>query len=488
MEMLTTAGVDFLVFDMTNIYAYVNTAKKVMKISSELRAEGWDAPQVVFFTHARSITIARNLYEALYVTETYPDSWYRVNGKPMIIAYTDVAMDKERTVWETGDTTYNPTAWSAKEKAFFYFREPVWPYDATKYAQLGWPYEVPADGWPYVDWVYPQRLYGDMMVVSTSAHPAAPYSSSLVGNYNGNWGRGWDVNTQQNVAANVKKGTFFQSEWDTVHKNNPKFIMITGWNEWIAIKNPSDSNYMFVDCVDMEFSRDIEPMVGGYEDAFYVQMLTTIRKYKYDTLDGKIAKTVKKVINVNGAVSQWDDVNAIYRRIGNDDGERNARDASRKNWYKQDPARNNLVEVRVTVDSENIYFYIETTGDIQLSDDENWMNIFIGKGSSPNNRKGWEGYEYVINRSRTDGTATIEKLNADYTGKKLAATAKYSVQGNVMQLSVPRATLGVTDAEDFFFKVADGVTDPSEIMNYYGTGRSMPLGRLSYLYQIGNAN
>ena len=33
-------------------------------------------------------------------------------------------------------------------------------------------------------------------------------------------------------------------------------------------------------------------------------------------------------------------------------------------------------------------------------------------------------------------------------------------------------------------KVADGVADPAEIMDYYATGRALPMGRLSYLYQM----
>ena len=40
------------------------------------------------------------------------------------------------------------------------------------------------------------------------------------------------------------------------------------------------------------------------------------------------------------------------------------------------------------------------------------------------------------------------------------------------------------DGGDFYFKVADGVADPAEIMDYYATGRSLPMGRLSYLYQM----
>ena len=484
MEMLTAAGVDFLVFDYTNAINYNAVAKRVMKISSELRAEGWDAPQVVFFTHAYSIQTMRNVYQNIYANDTYPDSWYRVDGKPMIIAYTDADMDSERTAWETGNT-YHPAPLTEEEKNFFYYRQPVWPYDQNYISN----YTIPTTGWPYVDWVYPQRTYGDMMVVSTSSHPAPPYSTSVTnsGAYNVNWGRGWNVRKLKNNKEDVNKGTFFQSQWDTVFRRDPKFVMITGWNEWIAIKGGSvESGFAFVDCVDIEFSRDIEPMVGGYEDAFYIQMMTNIRKYKYASMDGKIAKSVKKTIDVSGAASQWDDVNAIYRRVGQDDGKRSSRDAARKNWYKQDPVRNNLTEIRVTVDADYIYFYIKATDAIQTADDAAWMNIFIGTGSAPSMDKGWESYEYVINRSRSGNTATIEKLNADFTGETLSATAAFTVQGDVMQVSIPRAALGLDEAGDFYFKVADGVSEPSEIMNYYGSGRSLPLGRLSYLYQIGN--
>ena len=81
-------------------------------------------------------------------------------------------------------------------------------------------------------------------------------------------------------------------------------------------------------------------------------------------------------------------------------------------------------------------------------------------------------------------SATIEKLNSDYTGEALEASATYTVQGSVMQIMIPRAALGLEDGGDFYFKVADGVSDPAEIMDYYATGRSLPMGRLSYLYQM----
>lgn len=57
-------------------------------------------------------------------------------------------------------------------------------------------------------------------------------------------------------------------------------MFVGGWNEWIAYKQLWEGEYMLCDAVDREFSRDIEPMCGGYEDAFYIQLIRNIRRYK----------------------------------------------------------------------------------------------------------------------------------------------------------------------------------------------------------------
>ncbi len=474
LEMLTEAGVDFLVFDVTNAVIYQNIAKRVMKTIDELRAGGWDAPQVTWMTHSYSIRTAKQIYDTFYATETYPESWYRVDGKPMIIAYTTAEKDMAEAA-SRGDTSYNPGDMPQEMQDFFYVREPRWPYDPKN-----------DQSWPYTEWQYPQPVNGDMMSVSIATHPAVPFSFSLSReNWPNNWGRGYDTKAQENIHEDIMKGTFFDAQWRTVFRRDPRFVMITGWNEWVAQKNIYDGEYAFVDGVDMEYSRDAEPMKGGYEDAYYIQMMTYIRQFKYESMEGKIAASVRKTIDVTGPAAQWEDVNAVYRRVGRDAGYRGAYDAARKDFYEQEEVSNNLTEIRVTVDAENIYFYIKAEEAIVTSDESNWMNLLIGTGSVPT-MKGWESYEYVINRSRTGNTATIERLNADFTGVALEATATYSVQGDVMQISIPRAALGLETVGDFYFKVADGVMDTDEIMDYYVTGRSMPMGRLSYLYQIGN--
>ena len=57
------------------------------------------------------------------------------------------------------------------------------------------------------------------------------------------------------------------------------------------------------------------------------------------------------------------------------------------------------------------------------------------------------------------------------------------VTGNVMQVKVAKAVLGI-DAEvnQFYFKFADGIDKPDDIMDYYVSGKSLPMGRLSFRY------
>lgn len=471
LEMLTDAGVDFLVFDATNANTYDAVAKRIMKIITELREEGWNCPQVAYYTHSYAIQTMTRLYENIYKAEVYPDAWYRVDGKPLIIGYMDPALDKAEAE-SRGDTSYNPSVPSQEMQDFFYFREARWPYEQAK-----------SNSWPYTDWSWPQKRNGDMISVSIATHPGVPFSFSLTHENWMNWGRGYDPKKQINVHEDIMKGTFYDWQWTTVERADPRFVFLTGWNEWVSIKTLYSGEYMYCDNVDMEYSRDAEPMVGGYEDAYFIQTIQRIREYKYQPITGYVASVVRKTVDLNGPASQWDDVNAVYRRVGTDDGSRDSVGGAASVVYRNDPVRNNILEVRLTNDAENLYVMIRTKDDIVMADDVAWMNIFLGC-DRPAMGKGWEGYEYVVNRSRADGKATIETLNADGSGARVGE-ASYTVQGNVMQVSIPRALIGAGAMRDVYFKVADGVENPTEIMSYYASGRSLPMGRLSYLYQFG---
>ena len=56
------------------------------------------------------------------------------------------------------------------------------------------------------------------------------------------------------------------------------------------------------------------------------------------------------------------------------------------------------------------------------------------------------------------------------------------MSGNILQLKIPKTALGIEGRASVYFKVADGIDRPDDIMNYYVSGRSVPMGRLSFRY------
>jgi hypothetical protein len=319
-----------------------------------------------------------------------------------------------------------------------------------------------------------------MMSVTVASHPNVPFSFSITRGLE-NWGRGWDPATKKNISANVDKGTFFQKQWDHALKVDPEMVFVGGWNEWIAYKQMFDGEYMLCDACSKEYSRDIEPMKGGYEDAFYLQLINNVRKYKGKST--KITAEQLKTININGAASQWDSIDTIYRDIGNVGKPRNEYSVTSSKRYTQPAPRNNLQSVKVSQDNDYLYFLVTCEKNITAYDGkENWMNLFLSAGAPKS--QGWEGYSYVINRKPTNGKTTIHKLKSDFSGT-LAGSADYVVSGKTIQFKVPKQAVSISGSTgSFYFKVSDGVTEASDIMDSYLTGDSMPMGRLSYKYAL----
>ena len=58
------------------------------------------------------------------------------------------------------------------------------------------------------------------------------------------------------------------------------------------------------------------------------------------------------------------------------------------------------------------------------------------------------------------------------------------MKNNTLSISIPLASLGLNGDEKFTidFKVSDGISDISDMMNYYVDGDSAPIGRLNYRY------
>lgn len=467
MQMISMAGIDFIYFDTTNALIYPNVFQKVMKVIDAMLKEGWNAPRIVFYTHSLSFQTIRTIYSTVYKPQLYPDTWYRVNGKPMIIGYIN-AEDDLREAKSRGDKTYKPGVLSAEILNYFTFYKAQWPSDPV--------YE---DGFPWIEWKYPQPFHtkSKVMSVSVASHPRVPMSFSLSRPNWVNWGRGWNTTTKQNVAEDIDKGTFFQAQWDHAIQMDPPMISVGGWNEWIAYKSPYDGEYMLCDAASKEFSRDIEPMNGGYQDAFFLQLISNVRKYK--GVKGTPPRAPEKRIDITGNIAQWNEVEYSEHNMDHTPIARNSVGGAATVQYKQNAPQNKLAEIRVAHDADNVYFYLRGTGNFTDFNGENWMNILIGTGEPA--VKKWESYEYLIGKTLKDGNLSVEVFQNGFTTSAVGV-AKMTKRTNVIQISVPRASIGLKNTNKFYFKVAMGVEKPNDIMDYYQTGSVMPLGRLSYMY------
>jgi hypothetical protein len=333
-----------------------------------------------------------------------------------------------------------------------------------------------------VEWTFPQPLHAQskVMNVTVASHPMVPMSFSLTRPGWVNWGRGWNVTTRQNIAADVDKGTFFQSQWDRAIGADPPMISVGGWNEWIAYKQPYDGEYMLCDAASKEYSRDIEPMNGGYQDAFYLQLIRNIRRYK--GMNEPEERNESKTIDLAGGLAQWNDVKYVIRNTDETFMARDAFGVSQTVRYTQAAPANKLLEIRVAHDAQNLYFYLKGkssfTGD---TGNENWLNLLIGTGEP--SAKGWESYEYIIGKNIANDKASVGKFGSGFAATE-TGNATIVRNNDVILLSVPRSAAGLSNADKFYFKVAMGVTHPSDIMDYYKSGSAMPMGRLSYSYEL----
>jgi len=401
----------------------------------------------------------KSLYDNLYSKGYCESTWFKPDGvKPLIIGkFDDNNLNMEKTISD-----------------FFYFKTSQWPNEPF--------YD---NGFPFMEWVRPQRNFNGIINVSVSQHPAIPVSDTYL-NGAKNWDRGYTSSNPVNGNMDaILHGANFQEQWDYAISVDPNMVFVTGWNEWVAIKSiyekgTSRERVMFVDNFNIDLSRDIEPMSGGYNDAFYLQLIQNIRRYKGVT--NKLPKAIKSTIDINGDLLNWDNITNIYRNVSKTGFARNAMDFSQKTKLKLAAPKNSINEILMTNDSENVYVLMKTDQNIVLdTQSKNSLNLFIGVGDVSN--QGWNSYSYVINRTpNSDGKTSLEKINADFSVIN-QTNVEYTIKENYIQFKIPKSALEIgTDSFKLYFKAADSVEKQNDIMNYYVTGSVMPIGRLSYQY------
>lgn len=456
-HLLADAGIDTLIFDATNVQTYHEVYLSLCQVFQTLRSNHQRTPQIVFMVNTEAGETAQQIYEDLYKPGLYSDLWFQWNGKPLMIC--------------------DPAKATPEVRSFFTLRRAHWPFE-----QINTPY-----AWHW-EAAYPQ-VYGftddpkvpEEVNVSVAQNLRASDGHVTVMSNGDARGRSFHNGSEDASPGAVNYGYNFQEQWGRAQQLDPPFVMVTGWNEWIAGRFVDKSGHVqFVDQFSQEFSRDIEPMRGGHEDNYYYQLVTNVRRFK--GVPALRKSSAPKTIDVHDGFYQWRDVGPEY---WDHTGETVPReyDGVANLHYSNHSGRNDFEVMKVARDNNFLYFYARTCHPITPRSGSNWMTLLIDVDGDP--KTGWEGYDYAINRRTVNNTMTVVEKNGGGWNWVKSAEAAYFVKDNEMAIAIPRSALGLpTDNGNltFDFKWADNLQHPGDIMDFYLSGDVAPDGRFKYRY------
>lgn len=251
-----------------------------------------------------------------------------------------------------------------------------------------------------------------------------------------------------------------QEQWDYALQRDPELIFVTGWNEWVAMRLKSFNGYkapvVFVDLFDVEHSRDIEPMKGGYGDDYYYQLISNVRKFKG---------------------MEKPDTSGIYTDYRGDTMHRDHPGWGDELRYTNKQGRNDIIAASVTHDEKTVRFSVETAAPLTKPEGDSWMLLLID--IDRDHSTGWEGYDFILNRL---GSGTLEKNCGGWQWKQIG-TCDVKMGESELTLSVPReALLKESKILDFEFKWIDNLNRPGDIMDFYTCGDAAPGERFNYRF------
>ncbi len=113
-QMLTDAGVDVIIFDVTNGPVYLPQVTKIAETYRKLRAAGEAAPSISFIVNSSPEQTVQNIYNSIYKKGLFQDLWFYWKGKPLLLC------PPEAVTPEIGEffSVRQSWAWSKGQKWF----------------------------------------------------------------------------------------------------------------------------------------------------------------------------------------------------------------------------------------------------------------------------------------------------------------------------------------------------------------------------------
>jgi hypothetical protein len=455
-NLLVDAGIDTVIFDTTNRITYRDVYMQICEVWSQIRREGGRTPQICFMVNTKAGESAAELFNDLYRPGIFQDLWFVWNGKPLLIC--------------------DPKETTAELAEFFTLRKAHWPFTLVN-THNAWHWEA----------TYPQVYsYDDDPSIAEQVNVSVAQnlrrSDGKVTNMSDGDARGRSFHDKSMASEPnaVNKGYNFAEQWERAIEIDPPFVMVTGWNEWTAGKYSRPQRpVVFVDQYDHEYSRDIEPVKGLHNDNYYCQLVANVRRYK-----GQLSlpsPTAMKSIDIASSFDQWHDVGPDFVDHSFDIDHRNFGKEARH--YHDSSGRNDFTLLKVARDAKAIYFYAQSTSPWTPSSDPQWACLLID--ADQNASTGWEGYDYVLNRSIEANETWLERNMGGWNWERVAKVP-FRVENNQLMLAIERDRIGLHGNEEiqFDFKWIDNSQQLGNILDTYLSGDAAPDGRFRYRYEF----
>lgn len=443
-EMFMAAGIDVLYFDTTNGYHYREVTDRLFPILQEYHDRGFKVPKFCYYMapnrRGSGTSNVLDVWLNYYRDRKFADLYFIWEGKPLIIAHPDRPYRQEIL-------------------DFFTWRRPTWctPSEPDTWYWGGMPTQNVAcatGGKP------------EMMALTVSSPhlamdaPAGVRPGDAVGCSEYHWGlpvqtRSWHDGAVDRRPQAAEYGFFFQNQIDwalSPERNDVPLAFVCQWNEWIVpfLTRKTNIHYsmrhwlILQDEYNLESSRDIEPMRGGYRDAYYLQLVNFVRRFK----------------GLFEPVTAGKDEMVVYREPTGDIAPRNHPGYDACGVYRNDTGRNEFSRLTVCCDGKSLVFGAETADMLLPCKDGKWMNLFLRAGSqAPGNM----GYTHCVTNGLPGVECQIGEKDVSYR--------------------IPLTELGLENQTSFSveFKWSDN-RQSDDPMDFYVNGDAAPRGRMNWLF------
>lgn len=454
-EMFIDAGIDVLYFDTTNGYHYREVTDKLFPILQEYHDKGFKVPKFCYYmAPARRGCGTSNVLDVwldYYKDRKYSDLYFMWDGKPLIV-------------------THNDRPYRQEILDFFTFRRPTWN---TPSIPDTWYW----GGMPAQNVAVSSAGRREMLPVTVQTPhagmdaPDVELRGTLPGCSEAYWGapvqgRSWHNGRRDPSPDASVRGLFFQDQIDWAlapdHDDVP-LAFVCQWNEWLVPFLTRKTNDLYSmphwlklqDEYNMEYSRDIEPMKGGYRDAYYLQLMNFVRRWK-GLPDPARATRCYPAYGANDC--GWEGVTPVFVEMTGDVAPRNHSGYDACGIYVNRTAENEFAYLKVAVcDDGKIRFLARTEKPIVITSNRS-MNLFVR-----------------VPGAKADDMGYTHKFTPVYSGATYA--------GYEFVYAVDAADLGLYAERAFSleFKWSDN-RQSNQIEDFYVNGDAAPRGRVNWLF------